>query len=605
MALIYLAEIGCYIQGASSSSVTVGGAGDKTFVLDAAVAFVVGMTVTADAGSGNTITGTVASYTALTKMLVVAASGSAGSGSHSSWTIGGTTTLRYATGAGYNAASAPGWYDPRIQQPASFAQYLVAPGRTFGDSRAGAGALVLLNPDGVLDGLIDYGFDGRSFVLLLGDDAGAYGSFAAVLTGTVEQPEFDFARVTLRLRDRQAETDVPLQPAKYAGTNSGSTGVEGLPADLQGKPKVRCWGECYNVAPPAENTSALIYGLNHDSAGSDAPVNAVTAVRVGGAAWSLDTAVGTSGDAANLAALQAASITTGQYATCLAAGKIRLGSDPGAAVTVDLQGDKRGGTYRYKAADLANELLVQVAGIDSGDVASADVAALNTANSAAVGFWSDGETTVQAALDQVLGAVGATWWVDADGSFRMARLEAPAGSPAATFKRFVLDAAAASTDADIVAIERLAATDPTAGLPVQRVNLSYRRHWLVQTADGLVGIAAATGQPYTREWRTATSADATVAVLHALAPSLDLESLLTDATAAATEAARLQALYGTRRDRYRVTAYVSAALAASAVLGGVVQLELPRFGLDAGKLFVVTGRTWDARARRIVLDLWG
>ena len=597
----WLAEVGAYVEGTSTTSLAVG-TGSKAFVLAADRWFAVGQTVTADAGSGNTMTGAVTAYDAATRTLTVNVTSTGGSGTYASWTIGGTTTRRFGT-EGYSGSGAAGFYEPRIREPANFEQFLTLPGRSFGSGRGGLGELVLVNPDGGLDRMLFDGMDGRSVGLLLGDPDGAYAGFAAVLAGTVAGADFSFGEVRLRLRDRVEETRVPVQPAKYAGTNSGSTGVEGLADDLKGKPKARCWGENYNVRPPAENTSALIYGLNHDGDGNDAPINAVSAVRVSGAAWSLDTGVGTSGDTANLAALQAASITTGQYATCLAAGKLRLGSSPGGQVTVDLQGDKRGGTYRSKAADIAVELLVQVAGIDSGDVSSADVSALNSDNGSAVGIWIDGETTVEDALDQVLGAVGATWWADEASDFRMARIEAPSGTAVATFKRFRLGTAAETGDLDVVSVERLPPAEP--GLPAKRTNLSYKKRWSQQSEDKTAGVAAATAAVWAEPWSTVTAADAgTVATKHLLAPEMNVESLLVGASPAQTECDRLQALYGTRRDRYRVTTPLNAT-AAAIQLGDVVDLAIDRFGLDAGQTFLVTGRVLEAARRLLIVDLWG
>lgn len=510
-----------------------------------------------------------------------------------------TVTLRYASGDGYNAASAPGYYEPRIVQAGNFVRRLQGQPPGAGGA-AGGGELVLANPDGGLDDLAGYAFDGRAFALLVGDEAAAYSSFVTVLSGTVEQVTVDFRRVVLRLRDRTAELDVPAQPAKYAGTNSGSTGVEGLEGDLKGKPKPRCWGEVYNVAPPLENTSSLIYGLNHDSVGTAAPVDAVLAVRVGGAAWPLDTGVGTSGDVADLAALQAATITSGNYATCLAIGKFRLGSDPEDLVTADVQGDKRGGTYRSTAADVAVELLVQVAGIDAGDVNSADVSALNTANSAAIGLWVDAETTVRPLVDRVLASVGAGWWVDADGTFRLARLAAPSGSPVATFRRFGLGVDAAATDVDLLAVEREAGP-----LPPDLTVVRWRRHWTVQAE--LVGIAVATGATYGREWREATASGAAVTTAHLLAPTLEVETLLAGATPAATEATRLQALHGVVGGRrvWRLTGPVTAQLAAAIDVGAAVSLKLERFGLSAGVLLTVIAVEWDARRGRVTVEGWG
>ena len=115
-----------------------------------------------------------------------------------------TVTLRYASGDGYNDPSAPGYYEPRIVQAGNFVRRLQGqpPGLAGGGS--GGGELVLADPDGGLDALASYAFDGRTFALLVGDQDAAYAAFEIVLSGTVEQAEVDFRRVVLRLRAGEA-----------------------------------------------------------------------------------------------------------------------------------------------------------------------------------------------------------------------------------------------------------------------------------------------------------------------------------------------------------------------------------------------------------------
>jgi hypothetical protein len=64
-------------------------------------------------------------------------------------------------------------------------------------------------------------------------------------------------------------------------------------------------------------------------------------------------------------------------------------------------------------------------------------------------------------------------------------------------------------------------------------------------------------------------------------------------------------LYKTRRDMYEVTVRVDASTAALLDLGKVVTLQLPRFGLNSGKLFLITGITTNMRGYRFDLTLWG
>jgi len=183
------------------------------------------------------------------------------------YTGAGTSTLRYASGRGHvtGPAETPAsaFYDARMKQPSLLQQDMYTPGKTGGASRTATGSLVLLNGDGALDALLTYGFDGRQVVIRRGTVGAAYPSgFPVVFTGTMEQAEFSDTEITIRIRDRQAILDVPMQPTKYAGSNSLPSGLEGVATDLKGKPKPLVYGVVSNVPAVCVNTSKLIYQVN-------------------------------------------------------------------------------------------------------------------------------------------------------------------------------------------------------------------------------------------------------------------------------------------------------------------------------------------------------
>lgn len=197
----------------------------------------------------------------------------------------GNTSLILAKVSAYDVANATlttlyygsaGWVSSPTDTPAStyfsgrikscnIARAIFAPGTTGGASRTGNGDLVLINNDGELDTLLGYGFDGRAISIYQGDDADAFPSgFTPLFVGTMDQPELTRNTLVLRLKDRQLELDVPLQPTLYAGTNALPDGVEGV-EDLKGKPKPLLYGTVRNVSPPCVNTSKLIYQVSEDA----------------------------------------------------------------------------------------------------------------------------------------------------------------------------------------------------------------------------------------------------------------------------------------------------------------------------------------------------
>jgi hypothetical protein len=187
-----------------------------------------------------------------------------------------TRVLYYSSGVGMTTrpteAPASTYFDPRIKQASGLKRDLFDSRTTQGRSRTGFGDLLLLNDDGELDGLIDHGFDGRQIIVRQGERGAAYPSeFITVLIGTMEQAEFSSDLVRVKIRDRQFETEVPLQPTKYDGDNVLPAGLEGV-EDLKGKPKPVCYGKVVNVPAVCVNTSKLIYQI------ADAEVSAIDMV---------------------------------------------------------------------------------------------------------------------------------------------------------------------------------------------------------------------------------------------------------------------------------------------------------------------------------------
>ncbi|WP_165063929.1 hypothetical protein [Paludisphaera rhizosphaerae] len=510
--------------------------------------------------------------------------------------IAGERVLRFASAPGHvtrpSESPANEVYEPRLVDPGNWAQYLVDALATEGASGSGGGAVVLNNADGALDGLLEYGFDGRPIVVRMGTAGAPHPSgFPPILTGVMEQIEPTLTTIAVVLRDRRAEVaDKPFQPLKFAGDNVLPNGVEGVADDLKDKPKPLLLGKCRNLPPPLVNTTKLAYQV------SSAEIRSIDGVYVGGAAVAAGTAH------ASLAALQAASPAGGQYDYYLGASGdgayLRLGTSPSAVVTCDAT---EGATAADRtAAQLARRVLV-AAGVPSGDVDSASVAALDLANPAAVGFWGgEDELTTGPVLDAILRSVGGYWAVDPLGRFRLGRLEAPSGSPLLTIERHELVATGGEP------VERLSARGEGRGLPAFRVTVGYRRNWTVMADSDVVGSVGQDRRNFLKqELRTTAAVDATVQAKHPMAGEKQAATLLDDEAAAAAEAARLLDLYKVRRDLLQVRLPASLLKGAGVALGSVVALDLDRFDWSGGKSFRVVGIGGELAAGAITLQLWG
>lgn len=155
------------------------------------------------------------------------------------------------------------------------------------------------------------------------------------------------------------------------------------------------------------------------------------------------------------------------------------------------------------------------------------------------------------------------------------------------------------SEAEILEIE----TEATE-LPLWRQRVSYQRNWTVQNADSLAGAVPEDRRAFlTEETRVATARDPGIQERHLLARDPEPAAGLFDAQSAATaEAERLLALYGVRRDVYRVTVKTQPY---RLELDDQVQLVYPRFGLEGGRVFRVIGLEEIAEVNRVTLELWG
>ena len=367
--------------------------------------------------------------------------------------IGGTKTLRYCTGRGYETGG--NYYEPRVKSTANLKISLYQSGKTSGASQIGYGEVVFFNTDGGLDALLGYGFDGRAIVIKKAFVVGAVvGALTTVLSCSMEQPEATWNDITIRIRDNQDRLNVPLQPVKYAGTNTLPNGVEGAD-DIKGKPKPLLFGSVKNATPVCVNTSRLIYQVH------SGVLYSVDAVYDKGVRLKAGVPYSTQAD------MEATEPAPGEFRSWLAGGMFRLGSSPVGQVTADAI---EGTATERTAAKIFVRVADQSPTIASSDVDAADVTTLHAASGATIGLYSSQESTVAAALDEVMQNIGGWYTFDTTGKIRIGRLDAPTGSPVLTI-----------TDSEKLNIERIPSNDEGRGVPVWRVNLGYDRNFTVQT----------------------------------------------------------------------------------------------------------------------------
>lgn len=498
------------------------------------------------------------------------------------WTGAGVERLRFATRTlttGPADTPANTTYLGRLLDTGMFARSVLEGGGIVGRPSTGVGSFSLNNQDGRLDALINYGFDGRPFVLREISGASPLQG-ATVLRGVLAgiDTQDAWASLRLRMRDRTAVLQTLLLTARYAGTTtSAGLGIEG-DASLADQIKPLVLGSVTNIAPKAVNLFDLVYQVS---------VAAVSRI----VAYDGAVPLAAGPDFPTVPALLAWAQVPGQYATCLAAGLFRLGGAPAFTVTADVV---EGAALSDRSAARVAARMLDRLGIPAAERDAASFDAVHTLNPAEVGIFIDAETNAQDLIGQVFGSIGAALVPTAEGVFQAVGIGAPAGEPVATFGLRSIQGGDLS----------LAAGPDSGGVPAWSVVLTYGRVWQTMAAADLnrSGISAERKALLETATRKATAQDAAVRTAHPLAAEVTIDTLLTRQADAQAEAARLLALLKVRRDRLTLTVPDTKGRRA---LGDVVSLALPRFGFDAGKLFRVVSRQDDFRKRTVQLGLWG
>jgi hypothetical protein len=480
-----------------------------------------------------------------------------------------TKTWLFASGSGFDKAG--DFYTPRMENPATFSRSMSGISGRAGQS---FGELTLLNPDNAIAALGEDFFDGRTLTLKWGDRDGTYSSFQTILTATIETLGIEKDRLSFRLRDKAITLDQPFATVKYAGSNALPLGVEGTPDDIQDQIKPRLFGRIALMQPVLVNTAKLIYQVNEQA------VDAVLNVFDGGAYLTK------ASDYNSLSDLYAFDPPAGQWRAFPPLGLIRLGSTPINTLSVSVV--EKWDHLQNTAAGLIQRILTEK-GVTNW--VSGDFTTLNQKNAGSIGIVVEGEETTASLLDRICASVGAWWGFDALGRFRVARFEAPSGSPVATL-----------TDDLIIDAER----QPETQLPFWSVKVTADVNHAVQDKNGLAGVVTEARAAWLKEAsREQKAENATVKNTRLLADEITYDTSLNGISIAQAEAARRLNLYAVRRDVVNLTLANPQQYYTSLDLGAVVNLASTRLGYGTGRLMTVTRVGVDYQTNTIDLTLWG
>ena len=441
---------------------------------------------------------------------------------------------------------------------------------------ASYGTLTLRNDDGALDAMPDsYAIANRRVVVrrMIRGDYLAHAMTVFNGVGVAWEP--GKSTMSVNVRDRTALAELPLLPLY-----GGGGGKDG-PAEWAGRPVPACFGIVRWLPLFFYDTA---YGLArvhfrriHDVTGL----------------WDKGGAYTFVDDYATETALKAASLSGGEFATCIAEGIVRAvpsGSDFAGQVTATVLGDAEGG-YVDTHAEIAQRIL-DLAGLSSITDASYFADLAETYPGPAGFAWTD-QTTYADAVSSVLGGIGAWWSDDREGSIICGRLQAPPDETDISLAK-----------SDIIDLEPTPI--PSSVSPaVWRVTVNYQRCRSVTNRNQLLDSADEAIKAFAeREWRTSTPAEDTgILIRFPAAPELKIDSGFDEKADADALAAHLLTLYPPGRVAFAQK--VPLAVASSLYPGKTERLTWPRHNLQSGRSLVVTALPEDISDRTATVIAWG
>lgn len=523
-------------------------------------------------------------------------------------------TLLFCTGSGYITKptdTPPNTvYTPRVKQAGSVKSEMFKQGASSGSVSMGYGEITLMNLDGELDYLADWGFDGRYVTVRKGLENGSYPSDYPVLyRTTIEQPAFERAVVSLRLRDMMFMLNKPLQTAKFLGNNVLPEGFEGTELDLKGKPKPVTLGKVFNATAVCVNTSKLIYALNlknsglldsiedfdsisdFDTAGSTAPVlTGITIYNV----FDKGVPLTKGPDYTTEEDFITYTPSSSQFRVYPISGMFRLGSVPVGAVTADCM-NLLAETTPPTVANTAKRVLIEHAGLTESEIDLDDVTSLNAANSATVGQYITDEVHISEVLNRLFLSVGAWWGFDRFAIFRMFQIKLLDDATPVVYLK----------EENMSSFERLGVADTANGIPIKRLVLRWRKNYTIQQPADLAG-SVTLDRKYAlgMEFRETDDKDDSVLIKHKLAGEMSIDTCFYDEPI--TEVTRQFEIYKTRRDRFKCTIPLNITGSEELLtLGTIVHVTHSRFGYQNGKKFMVIGFVLDCLRNNVEVTLWG
>lgn len=490
---------------------------------------------------------------------------------------GASVTLRFSTKPGYmtwdtdTPSSTP--YLPKVSSPADVLVSIPSPGSREA-AKVDIGSVVLENAFDRVTGtrplnylLTDYVLAGGRITEKLVYRDQPYSTAATVFVGTMELPEPERGVISIPIRDRSLDFDIPLLTETYTGTG----GLNGS-SDMTGKTKERTLGWVAVLAP---TYLGIIGGKHTYSVNGGHPIEDVV--------WFAD-------GASRLTKVAGTPAAT-QWSVDVSTGVITVGGDRPGAPTCEVKGDKTGGTFRKYVGELCKWAATSLNPvITTGEVDSTSVTTLDATPRTIGRFYPMGSTeTLRSFLDEAVGSIwGGYWLMGVLGMFRVGRVPSTGGTVAASY--------AQGTNAG----QLTPLKDSRRLLPAKQVIWRYAKNY-AGSVTILTNATEADAKRHSVEWLEKQSSVNT-AVANAYRNSARVEtiegSLLVVDTDAAAEVALAATDLSTVKRLYSVTVWDAAP---SIDLTSEIEMEDNIAGFETGGRLIVLGRDISDKAGHATL----
>jgi len=245
-------------------------------------------------------------------------------------------------------------------------------------------------------------------------------------------------------------------------------------------------------------------------------------------------------------------------------------------------------TYLSKPGEICEYLASVIAEVPSVDAAS--VTAVDAAVGYELGIYIDRQRNVLNVVSEIMESVnGFPTFTRAD-EFAVGVVTDPSlGTALETFD-----------STNILSIQKKATVRPS-----RQIFINYARAWRVQNLNQVAAaVSDAVREFIIQQYRTAPSTNNPIDIttVYPLADEERYDTLIAGAADAATEADRLQTLFGVQRKVFTVSVKTQPF---RLNLGDVVNIEDTRFSLTPARNYAIIGLDEDSLSGVITMTLWG